>query len=336
MFCSRILYLCQKQYNHNITVTQDSREGVVIRSTGSWYTVRFADGSVTDCRLRGRFRTKGLKATNPVTVGDEVTVDYGIGDDDVVITGIAPRKNYIIRRSVNLSRVSHIIAANIDTVFVVASLISPRTSTGFIDRVLVTAEAYEIPAALIFNKIDLYSTEDMRTLEGLVADYTRIGYPCLVTAALEGTGIERLAEMMREKTTLFTGHSGVGKSALVNSVEPGVKLKTGDISAVHHKGKHTTTFAQMHPLSFGGYIVDTPGIKEFGLIDFEKGELAMYFPEMLKLVTDCQYYNCTHDHEPGCAVRAAVEEGKVSATRYKNYLNMLLGRDMQFSPWELK
>jgi ribosome biogenesis GTPase / thiamine phosphate phosphatase len=317
-------------------VTQESREGVVIRSTGSWYTVRFHDGTTVDCRLRGRFRTHGLKATNPVTVGDVVTVDPGTGEGDAVITAIAPRRNYLIRRSVNLSRVSHIIAANIDRVFVVASIVFPRTSTGFIDRVLVTAEAYEIPAAVIFNKVDLYSSEDMRTVEALISDYTRIGYPCLVTGALEGTGTERLKEMMKESTSLFTGHSGVGKSALINAVEPGLRIKTGTLSEAHHKGKHTTTFARMHPLTFGGYIVDTPGIKEFGLIDFDKGELAMYFPEMLKLVTDCQYYNCTHDHEPGCAVAAAVKQGMVSAERYKNYRNMLLGRDMQANPWELK
>ena len=317
-------------------MAQDNKEGVVIRSTGSWYTVRFPDGATIDCRLRGKFRTKGLKATNPVTVGDQVEVEPGIGAGDAVITSIHPRRNYIIRRSVNLSRVSHIIAANIDTVFVVASLIYPRTSTGFIDRVLVTAEAYEIPAALIFNKVDLYTEREMEVVEQLYSEYTRIGYPCLVTGALEGTGIDRLKEKMRDKTSLFTGHSGVGKSALINAVEPGLRLKTGKLSTVHQKGRHTTTFAEMHPLAIGGYIVDTPGIKEFGLIDFNKGELAMYFPEMLKLVTECQYYNCTHNHEPGCAVRAGVEKGEVSAERYKNYLNMLSGRDMQANPWELK
>jgi len=308
----------------------------VIRSTGSWYTVRFPDGSTVDCRLRGRFRTQGLKATNPVTVGDVVTVDPGTGEGDAVITAISPRRNYLIRRSVNLSRVSHIIAANIDRVFVVASVVYPRTSTGFIDRVLVTAEAYEIPAAVIFNKADLYTVAEMEVAEELIATYSGIGYPCLVTSVPEGTGTGMLKEMMQGRTSLFTGHSGVGKSALINAVEPGLRIKTGTLSEAHHKGKHTTTFARMHPLTFGGYIVDTPGIKEFGLIDFDKGELAMFFPEMLKLVTECQYYNCTHDHEPGCAVAAAVQEGKVSPGRYKNYLNMLSGRDMQANQWELK
>jgi len=314
----------------------NKRQGIVIRSTGSWYTVRFGDGFTVECRLRGKFRMHGLKATNPVTVGDVVTVDDIDAGGRAVITDIAPRRNYIIRRSVNLSRVSHIIAANIDTVFVVASVTNPRTSTGFIDRILVTAQAYEIPAALIFNKTDLYNASEHAAMNEMIREYTMIGYPCLRTSALNGEGIEALKTFMTGKTSLFTGHSGVGKSALINVIEPGLRIKTGDISEVHHKGKHTTTFAQMHPLTFGGYIVDTPGIKEFGLIDFDKGELAMYFPEMLNLVTECQFYNCTHDHEPGCAVVAAVEAGAVSAERYKNYLNMLSGRDMQANFWELK
>ncbi len=313
-----------------------SSQGTVIRSTGSWYTVRFDDGTVMDCRLRGRIRTHGLKATNPVTVGDIVTVDKGNSDSSAAITAIEPRRNYIIRRSVNLSKVSHIIAANIDTAFVVASLKSPRTSTGFIDRVLVTAQAYEIPAAVIFNKTDIYNSHDRKVLKELTDIYQGIGYPCLTTSALTGEGIENLIEMMKDKTSLFTGHSGVGKSAIINRVESGFSIKTADISDIHRKGKHTTTYAQMYPLAFGGYIVDTPGIKEFGLIDLDKGELAMYFPEMLNLVTECQYYNCTHDHEPGCAVIKAVESGRVSAERYRNYLNMLAGRDMQANPWELK
>jgi ribosome biogenesis GTPase / thiamine phosphate phosphatase len=310
--------------------------GTVIRSTGSWYTVRLEDGTLVECRLRGRIRTHGLKATNPVTVGDCVTVDHASGEGSAAITAISERRNYIIRRSVNLSRVSHIIAANIDTAFVIASITSPRTSTGFIDRYLVTAQAYEIPAAIIFNKCDIYEPEHTAMMDELVQVYTRIGYPCLITSAFRGDGIEELRSMMQGKTSLFAGHSGVGKSALINRLEPGLNLKTGNISDIHLKGKHTTTFAQMHPLSFGGYIVDTPGIKEFGLIDFDKGELAMYFPEMLNLVTECQFYNCTHDHEPGCAVVAAVKRGEVSGERYRNYLNMLSGRDMQSSPWELK
>lgn len=310
--------------------------GTVIRSTGSWYQVRIEDGNIIDCRLRGRIRTQGLKATNPVTVGDVVSVNMGTGHDAATIVSIGERRNYIIRRSVNLSKVSHIIAANIDLAFVTASLISPRTSTGFIDRFLVTAQAYEIPAAIIFNKADLYQESHREVLESLVTEYRKIGYPCLITSALTMQGVPELKAMMQGKTSLFTGHSGVGKSALINCIEPGLTLKTGEISDVHLKGKHTTTFAQMHPLTIGGYIVDTPGIKEFGLIDFGKSELAMYFPEMLGLVGQCQYYNCTHDHEPGCAVIRAVEEGTVSSERYKNYLNILLGRDLQTSQWELK
>jgi ribosome biogenesis GTPase / thiamine phosphate phosphatase len=310
-------------------------EGIVIRSTGSWYTVRFGDGTLLECRLRGRIRTHGLKATNPVTVGDVVTVEPG-EEGSATIIAISPRRNYIIRRSVNLSRISHIIASNIDIAFLVASVTSPRTSTGFIDRYLVTAKAYEIPAAIIFNKTDIYQQSHFEIVHKLVHEYSRIGYPCLLTSTITGEGIETLKTMMQGKTSLFSGHSGVGKSALINIIEPGLRIKTGDISDIHLKGKHTTTFAQMHPLSFGGYIIDTPGIKEFGLIDFDKGELAMYFPEMLKLVGECQYYNCTHDHEPGCAVVAAVKRDEVSAERYKNYLNMLSGRDMQVNPWDIK
>lgn len=316
--------------------SQQTSRGTVIRSTGSWYTVRLDNGANIDCRLRGRFRTKGLKATNPVTVGDVVTVDPGEKQDSASIIDIEPRRNYIIRRSVNKSKVSHIIAANIDIAFVVASIVAPRTSTGFIDRFLVTAQAYEIPAAIVFNKTDLYNDPLLEFMNELISTYTRIGYPCFPTSALTGSGMDELREMMKNKTSLFAGHSGVGKSAIINAAEPGLKIKTGDISENHLKGKHTTTFAQMHPLSFGGYIVDTPGIKEFGLIDLDRGELAMFFPEMLNLVKECQYYNCTHVHEPGCAVVAAVDRGDVSSERYRNYLNMLTGRDMQVNPWELK
>lgn len=315
---------------------QDDPNGTVIRSTGSWYTVRMDDGSIMECRLRGRIRTKGLKATNPVTVGDRVVVAAGHNRDAAVITAIGERKNYIIRRSVNLSKVSHIIASNIDLAFVAASLTSPRTSTGFIDRFLVTAQMYEIPAVVIFNKVDLYQDRHMKFLAYLTDHYRRIGYPCLVTSTITGRGIEDLKGMVSGRTSLFTGHSGVGKSALINCIEPGLQLKTGEISEVHYKGKHTTTFAQMHPLTASGYIIDTPGIKEFGLIDLEKEELAMYFPEMLKLLGHCQFYNCTHDHEPGCAVKEAAENGEISTERYRNYLNMLSGRDIQTNAWELE
>ncbi len=315
---------------------KNRHNGTVIRSTGSWYTVRMDDGSIMECRLRGKIRTRGLKATNPVTVGDRVTVLDGHDRDAAVITAIGERKNYIIRRSVNLSKVSHIIAANMDYAFVAASLTSPRTSTGFIDRFLVTAQMYEIPAVVIFNKADLYQKEHFDFLGYLTDHYQRIGYPCLITSAVTGRGIEDLKGMVYGNTSLFMGHSGVGKSALINCIEPGLQLKTGDISEVHYKGKHTTTFAQMHPLTAGGYIIDTPGIKEFGLIDLEKSELAMYFPEMLKLLGQCQFYNCTHDHEPGCAVKGAVEKGDISMERYRNYLNMLSGRDIQTNAWELE
>lgn len=311
-------------------------KGIVTRSTGSWYSVRAEDGTYVDCRLRGRIRLKGQKATNPVAVGDIVEFEVNEGEKNAVIVDIKERKNYIIRRSVNLSKVSHIIASNIDRAFVVICITSPRTSTGFIDRFLVTAEAYEIPATIIVNKIDIHSEIDNEILQLIRDIYEPIGYPVMEVSALRGDGIDELKNELKYKTSLFSGHSGVGKSALINALQPGLNVKTSGISDVHNKGKHTTTFAEMHELDFGGFIIDTPGIKEFGLIDFEKNELAMYFPEMLRTVEDCQFYNCTHVHEPKCAVKEAVEKGEISQERYVNYLNMLSGNDMQTQSWELK
>jgi ribosome biogenesis GTPase / thiamine phosphate phosphatase len=309
-------------------------EGIVIRSTGSWHTVRTEAGDIFDCKLKGLFRIKGLKATNPVTVGDYVEFDPPEGQNYGSIHQISQRKNYIIRKSTKLSKSVHILAANIDQAFVVATLKLPRTSTGFIDRFLVTAEAYKIPVTILFNKTDLNDAKLTIRQNELCDLYKSIGYPSIGISALEGTNMNLVREAMQNKICLIAGHSGVGKSAIINYVDPGLKLKTGDISYYHQKGKHTTTFTEMHPLSFGGYIIDTPGIKEFGLVDFYREELTHYFPEMFKLLEQCQFHNCTHIHEPKCAVRDAVETGEISESRYTNYLNIFYGKELEEEEWD--
>ncbi len=309
--------------------------GTVIRSTGSWYEVRLPDGQIISCRLKGKFRMKGLRATNPIAVGDHVTIlPDSATPGEGSITAIEQRHNYIIRKSINLSKESHIIAANLDQAYLVVTLIHPRTSTGFIDRFLVTAEAYHIPAILIFNKIDLYDQELLKLHDEVSELYRSIGYPCYGVSALEGTGIEVLKEQMKDKVTLLSGHSGVGKSHLINALQPGMTLKTGTISDAHLKGKHTTTFAEMFPLSFGGYIIDTPGIKEFGLVDFEKTEVAERFPEFRNLMNQCQFNNCTHVHEPRCAVIKALHEGTISQSRYKNYISIIHDEYFDETDWK--
>ncbi len=309
--------------------------GTVVRSTGSWYVVRLPDGNIMNCRLKGKFRMKGLRATNPIAVGDHVTIlpdPFAPGEGS--ITAIEQRNNYIIRKSINLSKESHIIAANLDQAFLIVTLISPRTSTGFIDRFLVTAEAYHIPTTLIFNKIDIYDQDILKLHEAMSELYRSIGYPCYGVSALKGTGIEALKEKMKDKVTLLSGHSGVGKSHLINALQPGMELKTGIISEAHLKGKHTTTFAEMFPLTFGGYIIDTPGIKEFGLVDFEKNEVAERFPEMRNLMNQCQFNNCTHVHEPRCAVIKALNEGTISQSRYRNYISIINDEYFEETDWK--
>lgn len=297
-------------------------EGIVIRSTGSWYIVRTEDGTTVDCRLRGQYRIKGIRNTNPVAVGDRVTIALQKDEPTAVIEEIHERHNHIIRKATNLSKASHIIAANIDQAVLVVTINHPRTAAGFIDRFLVTAEAYHIPAALVFNKIDLYIESEKERMSHFMDVYSGIGYPCIEVSATEGININRFIALMRDKVSLLTGHSGVGKSALLNASDPLLNLKTGIISEFSKKGKHTTTFAEMLELSFGGWIVDTPGIKEFGLYDFEKETLAQRFPEMRALMSDCRFANCTHIHEPGCAVKVALEKGAIANSRYKSYLNM--------------
>jgi ribosome biogenesis GTPase / thiamine phosphate phosphatase len=301
--------------------------GTVTRSTGSWHIVSDEHGTPLPCKLKGNFRIKGIRTTNPVAVGDRVEVELQDGQNMGVITRVMDRHNYIIRKATKLSKESHIIAANIDQLIIVATLAFPRTSTGFIDRVLVTAEAYHIPAIIVFNKTDLYRDELIEWLNDTEEIYLDVGYPCLRVSAKTGEGIEDFKSVLKDKVSLVSGHSGVGKSTLINVIQPGLNLKIMKISAYHLKGQHATTFPEMHRLSFGGFIIDTPGIREFGLTDFNKQEVAERFPEMRALMHLCRYSNCTHTHEPGCEVLKAVEAGRIHPSRYDNYLSIFNGND---------
>ena len=292
------------------------KKGIVIKSTGSWYTVKTEEGNLIESRIKGNLRLKGIRSTNPIAVGDHVEIiesneDNNIGSQVVgLIHKIWPRNNYIIRKSPNLSKESHIIAANIDQAFLIVTIQFPVTTTTFIDRFLVSAEAYRIPCHLIFNKIDLYNDEQTAAMNSLIEIYEMAGYQCLKISAKKEIGIDELRQMMTNKTNVFSGHSGVGKSTIINSMLSNIVLKTGEISEAHFSGKHTTTNSEMYELDFGGYIIDTPGIKGFGVLEMEKEEISHYFPEIFRLLNECQYYNCTHTHEPHCAVKKSVEEGK--------------------------
>jgi len=310
-------------------------KGVVVKSTGSWYEVRQEDGTIIQCRLRGQFRIKGIKNTNPVVVGDFVQYELE-KDGSGWITTIEPRKNYIDRKSTKLSKISHLIASNIDRAFLVVTLKEPRTSLGFIDRFLLAAEGFRIPVCLVFNKMDIYIKEELEVVNKLEKLYAGIGYQTLRTSTQTGEGIDELKRLMQGQTVLFSGHSGVGKSALIKAVAPEMDIKIGDISYVHNKGKHTTTFAQMYRIdSVDGFIIDTPGIKEFGLIQYSKEELRDYFPEIRQYNNCCRFDNCLHVHEPGCAVLKAVEEGKIPSSRYLNYLAILQDDDLKIADWKL-
>lgn len=298
-----------------------------MKSTGSWYNVLVEGGQIYRCRLRGKLKLEGSRATNPVSVGDKVSFTPEADQDTGIITAISDRKNHIVRKSTNLSRKSQVIAANLDQAILIATLHVPRTSTGFIDRFLVNCEAYSVNACLVFNKLDLYEPEELEIMDQLIAIYEPQGYKCLKVSALKGAGLNEFLAMLKDKISLLSGHSGVGKSTLINAIEPDLNLKTAQISLAHLKGKHTTTFAEMFPLSHGGFIIDTPGIKEFGLVDFEDWELCHYFPEMRELFNLCRFDNCTHAHEPGCAVKEKVESGEINISRYNNYLNILSGQD---------
>ncbi|WP_353139757.1 ribosome small subunit-dependent GTPase A [Pseudopedobacter sp.] len=302
-------------------------QGLVTKSTGSWYSVIAENGERYECRIKGKLRIKGIVSTNPVAVGDIVTFELEPDQETGVISKIEPRKNYIIRKSINLSKQAHIIAANMDQAFLVVTLASPRTSLGFIDRFLVTAEAYHIPAALIFNKLDLFSAEGLEILDDFMSIYENIGYPCYAVSANDGTNIDIVENLLKDKTTLFSGHSGVGKSSLINKIIPDIAIKTGEISDWSDSGKHTTTFAEMYDLPFGGKLIDTPGIRELGIFDIDKKQLAHYFPEFRERMHECKFNNCVHINEPGCAVLKALEEGEIEPSRYDSYLSIYHGNE---------
>lgn len=296
--------------------------GLVIKNTGSWYIVKTDDGRTVECKIKGNFRLKGIRSTNPIAVGDYVQIIIN-NEGTAFISEIEDRKNYIIRRASNLSKQSHILASNLDQCMLIVTINYPETSTIFIDRFLATAEAYRIPVKLVFNKIDRYTEDDLRYLDGLINLYTHIGYTCFRVSALQQIGIEELKQDLSGKVTLLSGNSGVGKSTLINTILPEQTLKTGEISDYHNKGMHTTTFSEMFPVAGDGYIIDTPGIKGFGTFDMEEEEVGHYFKEIFQYAAQCKYGNCTHRHEPGCAVRKAVEEHFISESRYTSYLNML-------------
>lgn len=303
--------------------TEITKHGVVIKSTGSWYSVKTDDGETVECKIKGNFRLKDIKSTNPIAVGDHVQILLN-REGTAFISEIDDRKNYIIRRSSNLSKQSHILAANVDQCMLVVTVNYPETTTIFIDRFLASAEAYRVPVKLIFNKTDCYDEGELSYLEGLENLYTHIGYACFRVSALKDEGIGRVMEELKGRVTLFSGHSGVGKSTLINRILPEACIRTAEISSYHKKGMHTTTFSEMHPLpGEGGYIIDTPGIKGFGTFDMNEGEISHYFPEIFKVSEGCRFGNCSHRHEPGCAVREAVEKHLISQSRYTSYLNIL-------------
>ena len=313
-------------------------KGTVYKSTGSWYTVKATDGLFYECRIKGKFRMEGIKSTNPIAVGDQVIFDLEsetVSDSTAklargVIHTIADRKNYIVRKSVNLSKQTHIIAANLDRVFLMVTLNNPPTLTPFIDRFLVSAGAYGIEVVLLFNKIDTYDQEEILEVKYLEYLYSSIGYTCIEISAITGQNLPLLKALMKDQITLFSGHSGVGKSTLVNAIENSLDLKTAQISEQHMQGQHTTTFAEMYDLSFGGHIIDTPGIKGFGIVDLEPAEIGNFFPEFFALKQDCKFNNCLHLEEPKCAVKNALEEDKISMSRYKSYVQMLSDEDAHY------
>ena len=312
--------------------------GIVYKSTGSWYLVKAENAAFYECRIKGKFRIQGIKSTNPIAVGD--VVDFELESTNDVETGVIhkihDRKNYIIRKSVNLSKQTHIIAANIDLVFLLITINNPPTFTTFIDRFLVTAEAYSIETVLVFNKIDSYELEQRAEVMYLKDIYEKIGYQCLEVSATENKNVSLVKEMMIGKTSMFVGHSGVGKSTLVNTIEPTLELKTKAISNQHKQGQHTTTFAEMFDLSFNASIIDTPGIKGFGVVDMEKEEVDSYFPEFLAVKNDCKFNNCLHVEEPKCAVKKAIEDEEISYSRYKSYLQIIAGEEEHYRTdiWE--
>lgn len=303
-------------------------KGIVTKSTGSWYTVVTEDEQQWECRIIGKFRMQGIKSTNPIAVGDKVEIDVEDADrKQGLVVKLYDRENYIIRKSINLSKQTQILAANIDQAFLVVTFAKPRTSFGFIDRFLVSAEAYHIPTVLVFNKIDIYDEEDLAYVSEVKEMYQSIGYPVLFISALIGEGVDELRRQCFNKTSLFSGHSGVGKSTLVNKLIPGIDLRTSEISDASSKGVHTTTFAEMYKIPEGGYIIDSPGIRELGIVDLDKDEISHYFPEMRAMMKDCKFNNCSHTNEPECAIKKGVDENKISLIRYESYLSILADED---------
>lgn len=298
-------------------------QGIVIKSTGSRYRVLYGDGNVVDCTIKGKFRVRELKNTNPLAVGDRVLFEFEPGRGSGIITELLDRKNYILRKASNLSKQSQIIAANIDHVFLMVTISYPETPVEFIDRFLITAEAYRIPASLIINKTDLYNQEEEARMERLISIYEMIGYKCFRISVKNKTGLDSLATLMKDKISLIAGNSGVGKTTLLNTFNPALKLKTEEISDYHRQGKHITTFPEMHPMPFGGYLIDSPGIRGFGVVDMDRNEIYHFFPEIFRISKECRFYNCLHLDEPGCAVRNAVETGDIDPLRYRSYLNIL-------------
>lgn len=301
-------------------------KGLVIKNTGSWYTVRTDDGRTIESKIKGNFRLKGIRSTNPVAVGDHVEIVTN-QEGTAFITAIDDRRNYIIRKSQNLSKQSHILAANVDQAFLIVTVSHPQTSTTFIDRFLASAEAYSVPVVLVFNKCDILSDDERHYQKMMMELYRTIGYDCFEITAKSGEGVDELRKILPGKITLLSGNSGVGKSTLINQILPGANLRTAEISDAHDTGMHTTTFSEMLEIPGGGYIIDTPGIKGFGTFDMEPGELTSYFREIFNFSKDCRFNNCTHTHEPGCAVLKAVEEHYISASRYQSYLSMLEDKD---------
>jgi len=306
--------------------------GLVYKSTGSWYTVKTLNGKFYECRIKGKFRLKGIKSTNPIAVGDyvEFELETKNNEETGVINRIQDRKNHIIRKSVNLSKQTHIIASNIDQVFLLVTITNPPTFTSFIDRFLITAEAYSIKAVLLFNKIDTYNEETLLEVKYLAALYRKIGYECIGISAKTGKNLDKVKALMKDKVSMFSGHSGVGKSTLINAIEPNLDLKTKEISEQHQQGQHTTTFAEMFDLSFDAKIIDTPGIKGFGVVDMDKEEVGDYFPEFFELKQHCKFNNCLHIHEPKCAVKRALDKDEISFSRYRSYLKILEGEEEHF------
>ena len=315
---------------------KQDKKGIVTKSTGSWYEVSCADGSRLRCRLRGVFRIdeKRDKDSNPVAVGDRVTVTTEQSPEEYLISHIEDRQNYIVRSSPKHKGARQVIASNLDQAVLVVTITQPRTSTGFIDRFLLTAEAYHIPVVIVFNKADLYKGKHEKRADEWIKSYEETGYSVLVTSVKTGAGTAAFKDLLHNRCSLIAGHSGVGKSSLINYIEPGLELRTGELSVVHEKGMHTTTFAEMHFLQGGGSIIDTPGIKEFGITDFDPREIGHYFIEFRKWLQECRFHNCTHDREPDCAVRAAVERGEIWVERYINYLNILTDYQENFKHWE--